>query len=204
MRKIVAGLFISLDGVVEAPANWGFKYIDNEVSEWMAEGVAKADAVLLGSGTYREFAKVWQRRSDDVPMATFLNKSHKYVMTHRPSAVGELAWQPAALLRGTLSEEISRLKALPGKNIQVPGSPRLVRSLLSEGLLDELHLGICPVVVGPGLRLFEEVVEVLNLDLVKSKTFGTGLISVAYRPISADKQSPEQPLDFPDAASRRK
>lgn len=204
MRKIVAGLFISLDGVVEAPEKWGFKYIDNQVSQWITEGIAQADAVLLGPGTYREFAKVWPNQSNDVPMATFLNQSAKYVMTRRPSAVGDLAWHPAALLRGALSEEVSRLKALPGKNIQVPGSPRLVRSLLSEGLLDELHLGICPVVVGPGLRLFEEVVEVLNLDLVKSKTFGTGLISLAYRPISADIQSPKQSLDFPDSASRRK
>jgi len=201
MRKIVAGLFISLDGVVETPENWGFSYINEEVGTWISKGISEADAVLLGPSTYHKFAKMWPSQGDTVPMAKFLNESPKYVMSHKPDAVGELTWEPTKLLKGTLSEEIAKLKALPGKNIQVPGSPRLVRSLLQEGLLDELNLGICPVVLGKGLQLFDDITKQINLEITRSKVFDNGLISVTYHPTAEGKQG--QQLDFPDAASKK-
>jgi len=200
MRKIVAGLFISLDGVVASPENWGFTYMNEEVGNWISKGIAEADAVLLGPSTYHKFATIWPSQGDTVPMAKFLNQSPKYVISHKPDTVGDLTWQDTTLLKGTLSEEIAKLKVLPGKNIQVPGSPKLVRSLLREGLLDELNLGICPVVLGQGLHLFDDLTEQVNLEIVRSKIFDNGLISVTYQP--ATKQSSEQKLDFPDAAVR--
>ncbi len=81
MRKIVAGLFMSLDGVVDSPERWGFPYTNEELTERIAAGMAQADAVLLGPRTYRLFAQLWQHRSNDVPMANFLNNSPKYVVT---------------------------------------------------------------------------------------------------------------------------
>lgn len=151
-RKIVAGLFMSLDGVVDSleasPKKWG----STEMNETIAAGVAQADAVLLGPRTYRMLAQFWQYQSDDLPMARFLNHTAKYLVS---STITEdmLEWQPATLIRGMLFEEITKLKQQLGKNIQIPGSPRLVRSLLQNGLLDELRLNICPVVVGSGMRL---------------------------------------------------
>lgn len=76
-------------------------------------------------------------------------------------------------------------KHQPGKNIQVPGSPTLVRSLLRDGLLDELSLAICPLVVGAGMRLFEEISEPLPLKLAESRSLSTGVLGVTYRPASA-------------------
>ena len=84
-----------------------------------------------------------------------------------------------------LTEELGKLKQQPGKNIQVPGSPTLVRSLLREGLLlDELSLAICPLVVGSGMRLFDELTEQVRLKLVESRALSTGVLAATYQPPS--------------------
>jgi dihydrofolate reductase len=182
MRKIVAGLFISLDGVVESPGKWGFQYADDEMWADIAAGIAQADAVLLGRRTYEEFARLWPSQGNDVPMANFLNNSPKYVVS---ATLHTLQWQPARLITGDLADELTKLKQQPGKNIQVPGSPTLVRSLLRDGLLDELSLTVCPIVVGAGLRLFDEMTHQVRLELVHSKTISTGALGVTYQPASA-------------------
>lgn len=179
-RKIVAGLFMSLDGVVDSleasPKKWG----SNEMNETIAAGVAQADTVLLGPRTYKMLAQFWQHQSDDLPMARFLNHSDKYLVS---STITEdmLEWQPASLIKGNLFEEIMELKQQPGKNIQIPGSPKLVRSLLQNGLLDELRLNICPVVVGSGMRLFDEITNQVPLHLVDSKAYSNGVVGLTYR-----------------------
>lgn len=202
MRKIAAGLFISLDGVVEFPERWGFQYLDKDLSEEIATGIAEADAVLVGPTTYRMFAQMWPQQTDDVPMARFLNHSMKYVASRTPDKVGKLEWQPAVLLKGDLNSALAKLKAEPGKTIQVPGSPRLVRTLLREGLLDELSLTVCPEIVGAGMRLFDEVSDHIKLSMQRSKVLGNGAISVAYRPSCSAGQATAQPLRFPDAGRR--
>ncbi|EDK72508.1 bifunctional deaminase-reductase domain protein [candidate division TM7 genomosp. GTL1] len=199
MRKVVAGLFISLDGVVEAPEKWGFSYFTEGLNKTIAKSLDRADAVLLGPQTYHIFAQMWPPQGNEVPMAKFLNESPKYVITDNPNSAGELEWQPATLLKGMLAEEIRHLKSRPGKNIQVPGSPRLVRSLLAEGLLDELYLSICPVVIGQGLKLFDGISKTINLDMVQSQIFDNGLISVTYRPKSSGAK-PGESTHFPEAA----
>jgi dihydrofolate reductase len=201
MRKVVAGLLISLDNVVESPDIWGWsQYMNDEMSEGIVAGITQADAVLLGRRTYLEFAMLWPNQDSDVPMADFLNNSPKYVVS---STLNTLEWQPATLIKGTLAEEIMKLKQQSGKNILIPGSPTLVRSLLRYGLLDELSLNICPVVVGSGMQLFDEINNQVNLKLVDSKIFSNGVLGVTYRPIRSSDQTTAQPLDFPDAAARK-
>lgn len=179
-RKIVAGLFMSLDGVVDSleasPKKWG----SNEMNETIAAGVAQADTVLLGPRTYKMLAQFWRHQSDYLPMARFLNHSDKYLVS---STITEdmLEWQPASLIKGNLFEEIMELKQQPGKNIQIPGSPKLVRSLLQNGLLDELRLNICPLVVGSGMRLFDEITNQVPLHLVDSKAYSNGVVGLTYR-----------------------
>ncbi len=181
LRKIVAGLLISLDGVVESPDQWGWsQYMNDEMTRGIVAGIAQADAVLLGRRTYLGFAELWPKQASDVPMADFLNNSPKYVVS---ATLNTLEWQPATLLKGNLAEELTKLKQQPGKNILIPGSPRLVRSLLRDGLLDELSLNICPVVVGSGMRLFDEITNQVNLKLLDSTIFSTGVLSVTYQPV---------------------
>jgi dihydrofolate reductase len=182
MRKIVAGLFMSLDGVVENPNRWGTSYFCNEMWEMMSVGIAQADAVVLGRRTYQEFAEIWPKQGSNGPMANFLNNARKYVFS---ATLEKAEWKNSALVKGSLAEELAKLKRQPGKNIQVPGSPRLVRSLLRDRLLDELTLFVLPIVVSAGMRLFAEMTDQLRLKLVASRTFGNGVLSVTYQPAAA-------------------
>jgi dihydrofolate reductase len=179
MRKIVAGLAMSLDGVVESPNQWATPYFDEEVMEGISAGVAQADAVLLGRRTYLEFAELWPTQSSDVPMADFLNTAPKHIVS---STLDTLEWANSHLLTGNLAEELTRLKQQPGKNILIPGSPTLVRSLLRDGLLDELALDIFPIVVGSGMRLFDSTTDHLRLELIESRAYRTGVVGVGYQP----------------------
>ncbi len=196
MRSIVAGLFISLDGVVESPDMWGFRYMDAEMSKGISAGVGQADTVLLGRRTYLEFSKLWPDQGDEVPMAKFLNQSPKYVVS---STLDHLEWGPASLVKGDLSKALTELKQKPGKNIQVPGSPTLVRSLLRFGLLDMLSLSICPVVVGNGMRLFDQSMPMVDMTLVHSTVLSTGVIGATYIPVR-DSSSVQKSINFPQAA----
>jgi dihydrofolate reductase len=176
VRKVVAGLAVTLDGVVDSPSgNW--MMFNDEMQEIIDAGVAEADAILLGRRTYLEFAAMWPRLGGDVPMADFMNGTPKYVAS---STLRNLDWAGSTLLTGDLATELTDLKRRPGKNIQVPGSPRLVRSLLADGLLDELSLMIHPVVLGTGARLFDGQADRMDLKLQDSRTLGTGVISATY------------------------
>jgi len=193
MRKIVAGLFISLDGVVEAPDRWRSRHFTSEMAEALSVGVEKADAILMGRRLYQEFAAYWPRQGSDVTMADFLNHAPKYVVSS--TLATPLKWANSRLVTGNLAYELTKLKEQPGKNIQVPGSPTLVRWLLSEGLLDELSLWIFPVLVGRGMRLFDEATGQVELELVASRTFGSGVLSATYRPVSVTRPAGRGSID---------
>ena len=180
MRKIVAGLLMSLDGVVESPGEWGFsRYFNDEMKEGIRTGIAQADAVLLGRRTYLEFADLWPKQGSEVLMSDFLNHSPKYVVS---STLKALAWANSSLLTGDLDEALRKLKRQPGKDILIPGSPTLVRALVRSGLLDVLNLNVCPVVVGSGMRLFEGITDQVQLTLMHSATLSNGVVGLTYGP----------------------
>ena len=179
MRKIIAGEFISLDGVVEAPNEWHFPYFNDEMGDSVGSEMSRADAMLLGRRTYEEFAAAWPSRPSDEPGADFMNNTPKFVVS---TTLKSVEWQNSTLLTGDFVEEITRLKQQPGKDINVVGSPTLVRSLLRVGLLDELHLLVHTIVLGKGKRLFEGEIGQLPLKLVESKTFSTGVLALNYAP----------------------
>jgi dihydrofolate reductase len=179
MRKIVAGFFISLDGVVEAPEKWHFPYFNDEMGDAVAAQFAAADTLLLGRRTYEEFAAFWPNQGSDVPLANQINGSQKVVVS---TTLKSADWQNSTLVASNVAEELTRLKQLPGKDISITGNATLVRSLLRDGILDELRLLVHPVVVGHGERLFPNGDVQAPLELVDSKTFGTGVVYLTYRP----------------------
>jgi dihydrofolate reductase len=179
MRKIVAGLFMSLDGVTESPEQWQFPYFNDEMGQALGSSMAASDTLLLGRRTYQEFAAVWPGRGTDDPVAAYMNNTPKLVAS---ATLDTVEWHNSTLLGGDLTEELTKLKQQPGRNINVTGSVTLVRSLLREHLLDELALLVCPIVVGRGKRLFDDWSEQLPLDLRDAKTFATGVLSLAYTP----------------------
>jgi dihydrofolate reductase len=182
MRKIVAGLFISLDGVIEAPEQWHFPYFNDEMGEAVGSQMAAADTMLLGRRTYEEFAGYWADKGSDVEFADVMNNTPKLVASTTLKAV---EWQNSTLLGDDVAEELRRLKQEPGKNISITGSATLVRSLLRDGLIDELRLLVHPIVVGSGKRLFEDQAERVPLKLVDSQVFSTGVLYLTYAPADA-------------------
>lgn len=181
MRKIVAGLFLSLDGVYESPDKWHFTYFSDEMGAAIGEQMAEADAMLLGRVTYQEWADYWPNHTgEDVEFADYLNNTQKYVVSNTLETAG---WQNSTLVKGDLVEEITRLKQQPGKNIAMSGSGTLVRSLVHHGLLDELRLLVHPIVVGGGMkRLFPADDEQIPLKLLESSTLSSGVVYLTYGP----------------------
>jgi dihydrofolate reductase len=182
MRKIVAGLFISLDGVIEAPEQWHFPYFNDEMSEAVASQMAAADTMLLGRRTYEEFAGYWANQGSEVELADQINGAQKLVAS---TTLQSVEWQNSTLIRGDVAQELRRIKQEPGRDISITGSATLVRSLLRDGLIDELRLLVHPIVVGSGKRLFEDGGERVPLKLVESKTFSTGVLYLTYAPADA-------------------
>lgn len=180
-RKIVAGTFVSLDGVMESPHEWHFPYFDDAMGAAVDSQVAAADAMLLGRVTYQEFASYWPHQTEDTPGADFMNPMQKLVVSTTLRSVDE--WQNSTLIDGNnFVSEIQRLKNMPGKNINVTGSAKLVQSLLRENLLDELRLLVHPIVVGSGKRLLAGDTGQVPLKLVDSRTFDTGVLYLTYQP----------------------
>jgi dihydrofolate reductase len=187
VRRVVATELVSVDGVIESPEEWAFSYSNDEMEEANAAGMAAADAMLLGKVTYQEFASYWPyQNSADQPFTDYLNNTPKFVVS--TTLEEPLEWQNSTLIKGDVAEEVAKLKRQPGKDIGIVGSATLVRSLLRDGLLDELALMVHPIVVGRGKRLFENGGDRKALELVDSKTFGTGVLHLAYQP--AQSRSP--------------
>lgn len=179
MRKIVAGLFISLDGVVEAPEQWQTPYFNEEMWQAIGAQMAASDTVLLGRRTYEEFANFWPAQPSDDPNRNYFDNTPKLVAS---TTLETVEWQNSTLIKGDLAEELTKLKQRPGKNISITGSGTLVGSLLRDGLLDELNLLVCPVFVGRGRRLFEDEGGRVPMKLVRATPFSTGVVSLTYAP----------------------
>ncbi len=179
MRKIVAGLYISLDGVVEAPETWHFPYLNDEMREVIGSQMAAADTMLLGRRTYEVFAAYWPDKGSEVELADQINATPKLVAS---TTLESVEWRNSSLIKGDVAEELRRLKQEPGTDISITGSATLVRSLLRAGVLDELRLLVHPIIVGGGRRLFEGTFDRVPLKLIESRTLKTGVLYLTYAP----------------------
>lgn len=179
MRKITAGFFLSLDGVMEAPETWHFPYFNDEMGAVVGGQMAAADTMLLGRRTYDEFAAHWSTQGSDVPFADQINGTPKYVVS---TTLTSADWKNSTLISENVADEVRRLKEQPGKDISVTGSATLVRFLLEEGLLDELSLLLHPIVVGRGRRLFAEEFPERKLALQSATPLSTGVVHLTYHP----------------------
>jgi dihydrofolate reductase len=176
MRKIVAGMMVSVDGVVEAPEAWTGPYFSPDLGQLVGSLMAAGDTMLLGRATYQAFAASFAGNAGDL-MAAQMSAFPKVVVS---TTLGTADWENTTLIGGDVAAEIARLKEQPGKNINISGSPTLVTWLLRQGLLDELNLLLFPVVVGHGKRLFESAGNAAGLTLAHSQALGTGVVQLVY------------------------
>ena len=186
MRKLIASEWMSLDGVVQAPAypdedvsggfkhgGWHVRYFEDRSMQWVVDSVTQAGGYLLGRGTYERFAAHWPNASEqEQVLARPLNTLPKYVAS--TTLEGPLAWQGSTLLGNDVAGAVAALKRQDGKYLLAIGSPRLVQSLLSHDLIDEVRVMIDPVVLGGGKRLFRDdgLLKPLRLHLKRRDAHG--------------------------------
>ena len=193
--RIVIAEFMSLDGVVQAPGGpeedrdggfahggWSHPFFDPEVMGGaFAKGMSAAGALLFGRRTWQTMAAAWPERAGD-PFADQMNAIPKYVVTSTLSN-DDVTWSNTTRIPGDEAiERIRQLRETDGGNLLVMGSPTLVRTLLAEGLVDELQLMIEPVLLGGGKTIFPDDGALRTLELVSTVTSGTGVQVCTYRP----------------------
>jgi dihydrofolate reductase len=190
MPKLTMTTFLTLDGVMQAPGGagedpsggfkhegWVVPYFDEDGGKFMAEVFGRADAFLLGRGTYQIFAAHWPRVTDaNDPIASKLNALPKHVVS---KTLERADWHNATIVRDIVGDA-ARLKARYPRELQVHGSPGLAQTLLAHDLVDELHLIQFPVVLGSGKRLFGPTAAPTAFKLLATRRTGSGVIINTY------------------------
>jgi dihydrofolate reductase len=179
MRKVTAGLFSSIDGVVGAPNEWQPAF-DEEMGAVLSRMLEEQDAVLLGRVTFTEWAGYWPTSTDE-PFASYINSTQKYVASTTLGTVDQ--WPNSTLIKGSVADFLAELRQQDGGTIGTAGSPSLVRSLIEQGLLDELTLMISPVVAGGSRkRLFADDAALTKFELAHAQPTSSGTLIATYRP----------------------
>jgi dihydrofolate reductase len=188
MRPLIVTEFVSLDGVMEAPGGepgyahtgWVGGFFGDELGRYKLEELDAAETLLLGRRTYESFYGAWPQRTG--PMAEKTNTMEKLVVS---ASLETIEWDTASRLGSPLADAVTELKSRDGGPILVPGSRTLVHALLRDGLVDELHLQVFPVILGSGARLYPESPDRTNLELVESRAIENGVVLQTYRPLAA-------------------
>jgi dihydrofolate reductase len=180
MGEIHVHEFMSADGVIDAPT-WTFDYgFDPKMGEAIGAATARSSAILLGRNTYEMFEPAWSTRTvEDDPGAPFFNETRKYVVS---GTLTEATWSNSQVLGPYDPTAIRRVKDEVDGNIYVSGSGTLVRAMLADGLVDELHLFVYPLTRSTGPRLFAEGDPPQKMALARSDTYDNGVVYLAYRP----------------------
>src|SRR5437764_9028730 len=186
MGKIAVHEFITLDGVIEEPS-WTMDYpFDPKMGEAIGAIMGSSEALLLGRRTFEMFAPAWSgRTAEDDPGAPFMNESPKYVVS---ATLQSAEWSNSKILGGYDAEAIRSLKSRVDRNIYVSGSGTLVRAMLADGLVDELHLFVFPLAHGTGQRLFADSGAAIRFALAGSEAYSNGVLHLTYRPAAPRRE----------------
>ena len=178
MGSIHVHEFISLDGVIDTPT-WAFDYdFLPEMGRAIGEVTGRSRGILLGRTTYEMFEPAWSNRTvEDDPGAPFFNDTTKYVVS---GTLADATWKNSEIIGAYDPDRIRKLKDEVG-DLYVSGSGTLVRAMLADGLVDELHLVLYPLTRGPGPRLFTEEAQARKLSLAACESFGNGVVYLNYR-----------------------
>lgn len=187
MRKLIVSMNVTLDGFMSGPnceLDWHFQSWTAEMAEALCQQLNKADTILLGRVTYMAMAKYWPAKAmdlsyprEDIAFAEMMNRCTKIVFSKTLATTG---WANSKLVKGNAATEIVKLKQQNGKDIIIYGSGKLVSALIKLNLVDEFQIWIHPVVIGKGKPLFKNVHNKMHLELLKTKTFNSGVTVLYY------------------------
>lgn len=190
-RELAILTFVTLDGVMQAPGQpeedfsggfehggWARPYWNEVMRQVGEEAMTEPYDLLLGRKTYEIFAAHFSKAGSDNDEARMLNEATKHVATN---TLNDLDWANSTPIRGDIAESVAKLKAEPGRLLQVHGSWQLIQTLLAADLIDGFRLWTFPVLVGSGKRLFAENVSQPKLKLIKSGVTSNGVCMSIYR-----------------------
>jgi class 3 adenylate cyclase/dihydrofolate reductase len=186
--QLVVTAFMTLDGIVEAPGfdehragrnAWALRIQNEEDGAYNAAQAMSADAYLLGRRTWQIWAAFWPTAGGDPEMADRVNGMRKYVVSN---TLKRADWSNSTIISGDVAGQVAALKAQPGGDLVVYGSPDLVDELLRHDLVDEYRIMVYPVILGSGKRLFRDHIDLHHLRLVSSRTFRSGVVLLTYVP----------------------
>ncbi|HEY8513402.1 MAG TPA: dihydrofolate reductase family protein [Cyclobacteriaceae bacterium] len=187
MRKLIMWNIVTLDGYFEGEKKWDLSFHDQvwgpELEKLSLEQLRSADYLIVGRVTYEGMAAYWKNaESENSEIARLMNSLPKLVFstTLKPADLMAIGWNNATLATGGVPEEISRLKAQDGKNMYVFGSADLSRTLIENDLFDEYRIGIAPVILGNGTRLFKSGTPGTNLRLVSTLPLSPGGVVLRF------------------------
>jgi dihydrofolate reductase len=199
MGKLIVTEFMSLDGIIEDPGGaegtehggWSFRHPTPDGDQFKSDELRASDVQLLGRVTYEGFAAAWPAMEEATgDFGKKMNAMPKVVVS---TTLTEGSWNNTTIISGDdLPREVARLKAQYDGDILVQGSATLVQALAEQGLVDEYHLMVHPVVLGKGKRIFSDGAAGTDLELVESRKVGPDVLVLTYRPASS-------PADKPDA-----
>jgi dihydrofolate reductase len=198
MGKLVVTEFISLDGIIEDPGGsegtehggWSFRHPTPDGEQFKSDELGASDVQLLGRVTYEGFAAAWPAMEEATgEFGKKMNAMPKVVVS---TTLTEGSWNNTTIISGNLAGEVARLKAQYDGDILVQGSATLVQALAEQGLVDEYHLMVHPVVLGKGKRLFSDGAAGTDLELVESRTVGPDVLLLTYRPASSPADKPDE------------
>jgi dihydrofolate reductase len=192
MRKLIVLSFMSLDGIVQAPGGpeedpsggfkfggWVFPFMDEFSGKIMIGQMNHDFDLLLGRKTYEIFASYWPHHTDEKdPIGSRFNKAKKYVVSKSLENPG---WKDSYVIKGDVPEEIRKLKATDGPELQVHGSANMIQTLWKHDLVDEFWLKTFPVTLGSGKRLFDEGNCIGEFELIESQVSPGGVIFANYK-----------------------
>jgi dihydrofolate reductase len=187
MRKVILQEFVSIDGLASGP-NGSVAFVpasnsgDKGFGERQIAFMDSVDAILLGRVTYEMFAGYWPNATsgDDKPFAEKINAMPKVVFSNTLTRAPWGNFNEARIVKGNASDEVAKLRQASGKDMVIWGSLSLARSLMSDGLIDQYQLIVCPLILGDGERLFPENNGSHNMTLLSSKSFERGSVLLTY------------------------
>jgi len=187
MRRVILQEFVSLDGLAAGAKN-SVDFVprstkgDRSFGNEQVELIDSVDTILMGSVTYRMFSDYWPNvtNGDEKPFADKLNAKRKIVFSSTLSRAPWGTWEEATVVRGSAAKEVASLKQRSGKDLVLWGSISVAQALMTEGLIDEFRLVVCPVVLGEGRPLFRDGADAYELRFRDAKTFDKGAVLLTY------------------------
>jgi dihydrofolate reductase len=183
MQTLASFIFTSLDGFYEGPnGELDWPTVDQEFLDFAARQLDEADAIGFGRATFEHMAAYWpteQALANDPTMTARMNEKAKLVFS---TTLTDVSWSGTTIVRGEAAEHMPTIKAAPGRELLVIGSTHLTANLAQAGLLDELRVMVCPIVLGQGRSLFEDLKSQISLTLLHVRQFQSGNLVLTYRP----------------------